>query len=671
MRFGSLILSILLTIAVPFKAYSSNTQYNYKSAIVALGFDQNSFPNEENIKKAYRKLARKYHPDSVGDSSKEEAFKEMKQAYEYLKSIDFKPKDKIKTTPQTTEARTETPSPETAEYQKRGPKVAFIRNGKWLVGLVTKKNSDGSINTLSFSNISDFSRVINRSRNIGRKVLVNYDGQVAVEDVLFEFENGVIATESGNAFNRERYSYAVSSDTPQSRFALTLENGEKIFRTIHYQFENGVIITNDGIARSRQYYVLSLTSDPLAYRSVLVSENGKSRTEVVGVSFTDGSIQTVSNLLISKQHYSSSLLKSELTNKYITVRYVQNGKTSRRTEVVRKEFENGHVTTSLNSLGISPSRFSLLIPDSPLVGHFVMVEYSNGWKPELVVRHFEDGSVETGYHDGLAPERFSKEVVESPLNGKHVIVRYGDGSKRNERIFRHFEDGSLQTNYNEEIRPNTYTIETGEQSLVGRTVKVRYASGYRDERVTRMFEDGSLETNYNEAVAPRSYTTDAITDRAGEAIAILQNGNLKISRIKITFPDGKIFDESGLEVKPDEYQTIVESELVGKPVAVKTLLSRKTQEIQFVLKSGDIISKDNKVYRREDILMPVESELINANVKIFNIFRMKSQIEKVLAVFEDGSVLTDSTGYARKYKVTTHHDSKLLLGLTCKDLFLF
>jgi molecular chaperone DnaJ len=41
--------------------------------------------SEKEIKKAYKKLAMKYHPDRTqGDKSKEETFKEVKEAYEIL-----------------------------------------------------------------------------------------------------------------------------------------------------------------------------------------------------------------------------------------------------------------------------------------------------------------------------------------------------------------------------------------------------------------------------------------------------------------------------------------------------------------------------------------------------------------------------------------------------------
>ena len=47
-----------------------------------LGVDKNA--SEEEIKKAYRKLARKYHPDVNKAPDAEEKFKEVKEAYDVL-----------------------------------------------------------------------------------------------------------------------------------------------------------------------------------------------------------------------------------------------------------------------------------------------------------------------------------------------------------------------------------------------------------------------------------------------------------------------------------------------------------------------------------------------------------------------------------------------------------
>lgn len=55
----------------------------YKDYYAILGVDRGAKPDD--IKKAYRKLARKYHPDVSKEPDAEEKFKEMAEAYETLK----------------------------------------------------------------------------------------------------------------------------------------------------------------------------------------------------------------------------------------------------------------------------------------------------------------------------------------------------------------------------------------------------------------------------------------------------------------------------------------------------------------------------------------------------------------------------------------------------------
>ncbi|MCE5323573.1 DnaJ domain-containing protein [bacterium] len=64
---------------------------NYKDYYKILGVDRNA--SEKDIKSAYRKLARKYHPDvNPGDKSAEEKFKEVSEAYEVLVDKDKRAK---------------------------------------------------------------------------------------------------------------------------------------------------------------------------------------------------------------------------------------------------------------------------------------------------------------------------------------------------------------------------------------------------------------------------------------------------------------------------------------------------------------------------------------------------------------------------------------------------
>jgi curved DNA-binding protein len=55
----------------------------YKDYYKIMGLDKKATPEE--IKKAYRKLARKYHPDVSKEPNSEEKFKEVSEAYETLK----------------------------------------------------------------------------------------------------------------------------------------------------------------------------------------------------------------------------------------------------------------------------------------------------------------------------------------------------------------------------------------------------------------------------------------------------------------------------------------------------------------------------------------------------------------------------------------------------------
>src|SRR5688572_22029675 len=55
----------------------------YKDYYATLGVARTA--NEDEIKRSYRKLARKYHPDVSKEKNAEEEFKEVQEAYEVLK----------------------------------------------------------------------------------------------------------------------------------------------------------------------------------------------------------------------------------------------------------------------------------------------------------------------------------------------------------------------------------------------------------------------------------------------------------------------------------------------------------------------------------------------------------------------------------------------------------
>ena len=63
----------------------------YKDYYKILGVDRKA--SAEDIKKAYRKLARKYHPDVSKEANAEDKFKELGEAYEVLRDSEKRAAD--------------------------------------------------------------------------------------------------------------------------------------------------------------------------------------------------------------------------------------------------------------------------------------------------------------------------------------------------------------------------------------------------------------------------------------------------------------------------------------------------------------------------------------------------------------------------------------------------
>ncbi len=58
----------------------------YKDYYAVLGIDRNA--TQDDVRKAYRNLAKKYHPDVNKSPGSEERYKEINEAYEVLKDSD-------------------------------------------------------------------------------------------------------------------------------------------------------------------------------------------------------------------------------------------------------------------------------------------------------------------------------------------------------------------------------------------------------------------------------------------------------------------------------------------------------------------------------------------------------------------------------------------------------
>lgn len=96
---------------------------DYKSALKILGLNESA--NLEDIKKAYKKLAKKYHPDVSKEKNAEEKFKQIQQAYDFLE----KNYDKIKNGGSRSRFRTDFDFSDFEEFSDFGDLFSSIFSG--------------------------------------------------------------------------------------------------------------------------------------------------------------------------------------------------------------------------------------------------------------------------------------------------------------------------------------------------------------------------------------------------------------------------------------------------------------------------------------------------------------------------------------------------------------
>jgi curved DNA-binding protein len=77
---------VILKRSAPRERQRHSTGMKYKDYYATLGLERGA--SEDAIKKAYRRLARKYHPDVSKEANAEEKFKEVAEAYQTLKDAD-------------------------------------------------------------------------------------------------------------------------------------------------------------------------------------------------------------------------------------------------------------------------------------------------------------------------------------------------------------------------------------------------------------------------------------------------------------------------------------------------------------------------------------------------------------------------------------------------------
>lgn len=660
-----------LFLIVPSKALAH--RLSYREAAQILGVDTNS--SEEEIKKVYRKLSMKYHPDRGGGAAEEEKFKAYKEAYERLKFSHFnqyeEPYDpnKLKqgesppppTDHKAAEAKSNNNSNNFSDgFGRSGGFTASSRNDRrgrngsgGFTGSSRDNSSGGYTGSSRDNGFSGFTRSSTDSGfgsrpGDGVRIIFLYGNHWMLDYVVsFNNDGSVTTTSYTSIFN---YSRLVNDSPLNNRLAIIHDGYVSRVERIQFAFENDAILTySNSFVTDRRHYSLADPNSPYIGRKILVRTNRGNSVETVTDFFEDGTVLTANSNAYRINQFSWQDITSNKIGKKVLVSYSDG---TRRTEVVTSQFNDGTVATNLNPNGLHPSYLTYEIEQSILKGQQIMVRYPNHWRFEIVTAVFADGSVSTNLNNGLSPLNFTKQRLSSQLVGRYAMIRYNNLWSA-EKITMDFENGMIKTDQSGNIySSDMFSVERIVDPLAGKIVAIHSENGWIQAKVLRTFEDGSLQVAPNLTVRPHTFAMEILPAKAHQYIAI-RNGDKSaiVSQVKIAFANGFIVDRDDHQHGPDSYEVIVSSQLVGKLAVINVKGKWSLEKIIHVTDAGSLITEQSKFVSPKEYILPIESELVGRFVKIKKISVSSKKPEKVLAVFEDGSAYTQESGIVKNFSV--------------------